>query len=147
MTDAQEHPFMDAILGIISSGVIILDPSNMIITWNRAAEMILEINRTSIVGKPCQDVLSLLPQELEQDLPRLLEFARHERDVVVPHIIDCSLPSRGRVHLALFFSSVRDTQGDYLGTLILIEDRTDLVRMAELVKRSKRDDVSGNAGS
>jgi PAS domain S-box-containing protein len=138
MTDTQERPFMDAILGIIPSGVIIIDPSDVITTCNVAASHILGIDPSSIVGKHYQDVFSLLPQKLEHDLPGLLEAARYEGDVVIPYIIDCSLPAGGRVHLALSIFSVHDTQGDYLGTLILIEDRTELARMAEEIKRSKR---------
>ncbi|QBD82235.1 GAF domain-containing protein [Ktedonosporobacter rubrisoli] len=138
----DDKQYMDNIFSSIANGVITTDSSGIITTFNNAASMILGIDKEKVIGKHYEEVF----QELAQvGLVELLSEALDQRDLhlnstFVPSTIACELPTRGPglFNLNFYVSSLRDTQGSYIGTALVVDDRTELKRAEARAKQVRR---------
>ncbi len=124
----EDKKYMDNIFASIANGVITTNPLGIITTFNEAAVMILKLDPDHVVGKHYKTAFRHLPQT------RLIELLGtavmdHENGTVVSRAIDCEIPRRdGIINLSISVSSLRDTQGEPIGTALVIDDRTELKR-------------------
>jgi adenylate cyclase len=123
----EDKQYMDNIFASIANGVITIDASGRITTFNDAAAKILMLNPAHAIGKHFQEVFRSRPQ---LGLNELLQNARvlHEHGTLVTHSIECEIPGLGIVSLELYVSALLDTQNSYIGMALVIDDRTDLNR-------------------
>jgi adenylate cyclase len=133
----EDKQYMDNIFASIANGVITTDASGLITTFNDAAAKILLLNPQHAIGKHFQEVFAALPQV---GVNELLQNAivEHEHGTMVTHSVECVIPGLGQVSLDLYVSALRDTQDNYMGLTLVIDDRTDLNRykaQAEQVRR------------
>ena len=134
----EDKQYMDNIFGSIGNGVITTDSSGIVTTLNNAAGVILNLNPRVAVGRHYQEVFAGLPQvkivELLQDA-----VVQHGHDTIVPHLIECDIAGRGHVYLSISVSSLRDTQQNTpIGTVLVVEDRTELERQKAKVSEIRR---------
>ncbi len=134
----EDKKYMDNIFASIANGVITTDPSGTITTFNGAAGLILQLVPELVIGKNYKTVFQHLPQI---GLIELLGTAitDHENGTVVPRAFDGEIPERdGFINLSISVSSLRDTQGEPIGTALVIDDRTLLKRSEAQAKQIRR---------
>lgn len=134
----EDKQYMDNIFGSIGNGVITTDSFGIVTTLNDAAGTILNLNPRLAVGKHYQEVFANLPQV------KIVELLRdagveHNHGTIVPYSIECDIPNRGHVYLSFSASSLRDTQHNTpIGTVLVVEDRTELERQKAKVNEIRR---------
>ena len=134
----EDKKYMDNIFASIANGVVTTDPLGIITTFNEAASVILKLSPTFVVGQHYTQAFQHMPQ---LGLIELLGTAitEHEHGTRVPRAVDCEITKgEGVINLIMSVSSLRDTQGEPIGTALVIDDRTELTRSeakAEQVRR------------
>jgi two-component system nitrogen regulation sensor histidine kinase NtrY len=119
---------IENILQNINSGVISLDTSGSILTINEAACSILGITRGEVVDRNYSVLLSMLhSDELKEMVKsiRVVEFTGAEREFRVT-------AGGRRILLRVFITALKDGQ-NFLGTLVVFDDITDIVRAQKAI--------------
>ncbi|TMC15600.1 MAG: GAF domain-containing protein [Chloroflexi bacterium] len=135
----EEKQYMDNIFSSIANGVVTVDPSGIVTTFNAAAGVILHLDKRKVINQHYATAFQLLPQvglvELFHDA--LVNYELHEHGTFVLISVDCEIPGRdaGKFNLNLYISSLRDTQGQHIGAALVIDDRTQLKRSEEEAKK------------
>jgi len=110
--------FVETLLANITAGVISLDPSGRITTWNKAAEQMLGVNAAAALGKGPRDVFDSEPLRVMLDIVESVRDRESvEQEIKVP------LPD----HVLTLFvaaATLRDDEGAILGVMIFLEDIT-----------------------
>jgi adenylate cyclase len=138
----DDKQYMDNIFASIANGVISIDPSGMVKTFNAAAGVILHLDRRKVINQhytiAFQALSKLKLVELFRDA--LDNYHLHEHGTFVPSSVDCDIPGRdeSKVNLNLYISSLRDTQGQHIGAALVIDDRTQLKLLEEQTKKIRR---------
>lgn len=129
--------YTDNILSSVPAGVVTLDSSGRVVSWNRAAEEILGVEASATLGITFTEVLErfeIAPAEmasLEASLARVLDGSPPERGVT----LTLKNGPESQLHISLSSSQLRNTDGEPLGLVIVFEDMTRQVRMQEEVRR------------
>jgi PAS domain S-box-containing protein len=119
---------MDNIFTSLANGVIAIDSTGIITTFNNAAGIILNLNPEAVIGKHYREVFSARPQI---DFIRLLENVQMQQKygTVVTHSVDCEIPGRhDRAYLNISISSLCNERGVPIGTALILDDRTEQKR-------------------
>lgn len=114
--------YMESVLANIATGVVSVDADGRITTFNRAAEGMLEIEASEAVGRSYETVLSR--PELA-DLRALMAHARPRQTVEQELTVEAA---GQRLSLAVHCSSLRDKSSSYLGTVVVLDDLTGMIR-------------------
>ncbi len=118
------------ILRSLPVGACSLGPDRKVISWNRAIESLSGIDRESARGMSVAD----LPEPWSSLFAKLLESA-------TPHLHKCQAPINGRPRwFNLHKSAIEDptTGGEGGGTVILVEDLTDVQTLEAELAHSER---------
>ncbi len=126
--------YMDNIFASIASGVVTTDADNAVITINRAAEHILEINADQAVG---QVYVSNLPGLGDQIVP-LIDYVRRENQQVIGYELQPRLPGRGPVVLRLHISPLKDSQSATTGVAIVVDDLTERRQLEQQMRQVRQ---------
>jgi len=119
--DARRR-YMEAVLANIATGVISLNAEGEITTFNGAAERMLEIETSDAIGQRFENVLN---DESVAALKDLMERAKARR---APLEDELSIDVNGsRLTIAAHCSSLRDSAGAYMGTVVVLDDLTELI--------------------
>lgn len=114
---------IENILKNINSGVISLDRSGNILTINTAACTILDISADEIINKHYSLLISMLESE---ELKEIVKNIRTSDFKGIEKEIKADIEGR-RILLRVFITSLRDSQ-NFLGTLVVFDDLTEVVR-------------------
>ncbi len=118
----ERRRYMEAVLANIATGVISLNAEGEITTFNRAAERMLAMESRQAIGQRFENVLD--SEELA-DLRGLMERAKARR---APLEDELSVDVNGsRLTVAAHCSSLRDSIGTYMGTVVVLDDLTELI--------------------
>ena len=118
----ERRRYMEAMLANIATGVISLNAEGEISTFNRAAERMLVMDAGEAIGHRFENVLS---NETFADLSSLMERAKARR---APIEDELSLDVNGsRLTIAAHCSILRDSGGAYIGTVVVLDDLTELI--------------------
>jgi PAS domain S-box-containing protein len=123
----DDQRLKELILESIPSGLITVDLSGCITTFNSAAEAVLGYHPTEVMGQPVQKILDLrrfnpLVFEKEEQSSTLVTLDRHGQEVV----------------LDVAMSPLRDNRGELIGVLITFSDITSMHRLEEEKRRLDR---------
>jgi len=118
------HQFIESVLGCLTEGVIIIDSSDTIITWNAALVSILHLDPSRALGKRYQEVFSTYPQ---LGLIGILHTMRmqHLPDTMVRTSVEGTIPERGEINLNLCIHVLANIAQTYIGMVIVIDDQTE----------------------
>lgn len=124
----QRRSYMEAVLNNITSGVVSLDTEDRILSLNRAAEAILDIEEESLRG--------LNPREIElwqyrEFFRRVLSRFRDSSQRQWQNQMDVSLP-HGERKLLVSLVDMSSNQGEITGSILVFEDVTELDRMQRM---------------
>jgi two-component system nitrogen regulation sensor histidine kinase NtrY len=118
----ERRRYMEAMLANIATGVISLNAEGEITTFNRAAERMLEMDAPSAIGQRFENALG---DDNLADLRELMQRAKARR---APLEDELSLEVNGsRLTVAAHCSSLRDSAGAYMGTVVVLDDLTELI--------------------
>lgn len=110
---------IDNVFESIASGVITTDSADAIMTFNRAAEMILQKERQAVVGHRINGVLMGVSTEFEAYLQKVLDLG--ERQVLDAEF---QVDQEHRVAITMKLSPLRDAEQQTQGVAIVLDDVT-----------------------
>ena len=110
---------MDDIFASMATGIITLDTKRRVTLFNRAAEKILGIPISDVIGKPLSKTLPGFGKQMEHVVENALKGTTHSSE------LNSSLPERGDLILHLSTSPLRDARLGTKGATIVFEDLTE----------------------
>jgi two-component system, NtrC family, nitrogen regulation sensor histidine kinase NtrY len=118
----QRRLYMEIVLANVAAGVISLDVEGKILTINKSAERMLDIEGRSVIGKHYGDVIGQenlkTAGEVFQDRSLLKKgFLQRQIKVTVGEKV---------LSLLVFLNVLRDDRGKYLGLVAVFEDLTEV---------------------
>jgi adenylate cyclase len=116
---------MDNVFASITSGVITTDTEEQITLFNRAAERVLRVPSTAIVGSRLSDTLPALAEALTPIVDQVKRYG----EPVVEFENEIFLPGSGQVHLRTSLSPLKNANEETQGTAIVIDDLTEQRRL------------------
>ena len=116
--------YMEIVLRNVAAGVISVDRDGLITTINTSAERLLHINTLNVLGRNFREVMREAHLEIVRDALRDMALTRH--DTISRQI---ALEMRGERHvLQMNLSMLRDDQGEFLGSVLVLDDLTQMVK-------------------
>ena len=122
---ANAKALMDNVFASITSGVITTDVQEQITLCNRAAERVLRVPATVVVGSRFADALPALAEALEPVIDQVTTYG----ESVVEFESEISVPESGQVRLRTSLSPLKDANGQTQGAAIVIDDLTEQRRL------------------
>ena len=120
----QRRQYMEIVLRNVAAGVISVDKDGVVTTINKSAEHLLKINPGKLLGRNFRDVLREKHLEIVKEVVRDLMLSR--QDTVSRQIF---LDIQGaRLTLHLHLTMLRDEQGEVLGTVLVLDDMTQMMK-------------------
>ena len=113
---------MDNVFASIASGVITTDVAQTVITYNTAAERILDVPASSALGTPLYITLPVLHNEIREYFDMIYQHGQQALLELEP-----ALPSRGQVSLNLKLAPLKN-QDTTEGVAIVVDDLTEIKR-------------------
>lgn len=120
----QRRRYMEIVLRNVAAGVISVDKDGVITTINTSAEKLLNINPGSVLGRNFREILREAHLDIVKESLKDLVIAK--QDTINRHI---ALDVRGtRLSLHLHLTMLRDENGDFMGTVLVLDDLTQLMK-------------------
>lgn len=110
---------IDNVFSSVASGVITADNNHTILTFNHAAEEILDYPEEDALGQQVRDVLTLPSIDLDEVLESVTQKGE---SVGLESPIE--IPSRGRVVLSVKISPLQTAEGHTQGAAMVVDDVT-----------------------
>lgn len=120
----RRRDYMEIVLANVTAGVISIDRSGHLTTINKSAENLLHFNADKMLGKDFRDVIpnSYMPQIMGL----LKELFYSERGTVRQQL---TVPiGNDKYTLMLNLTTLRDKQNNFLGTVVVFDDLTQLYK-------------------
>lgn len=124
--------YMEDIFTSVDSGILSTDLAGIVTTCNRAAETILGADQGKICGR---HFLELFDRSQTGELAARLSEALQSETRFPDYELCCLLPQRGQITLKMQITPLKDSQGQTLGTTIVLEDLTEERRLAQTLNR------------
>ncbi len=116
--------YMAIILANVTAGIISVDRFGRLTTANKSAEKLLRFRADEVIGKDFREVVpvSYLPTIKEL----LKELFQSDKDSIRQQL---SLPfGSEKITLLVNLTTLKDEQGDFMGTVVVFDDLTGLVK-------------------
>jgi PAS domain S-box-containing protein len=125
--------YNEDILRCVGSGVITFNMERVITTFNEAAEKILKVNRTEVLGLSCSEAFG--PYNMLCHL--LNDFLLSGRPISRQEV---ELPRKGMLNIwvGLSISPLKDKEGTQIGIIIVFTDLTEIRMLREQGELKKR---------
>ncbi len=120
--------YMEILLQNVNAGVIALDSRGTVTTVNKAAEKILVIHADEIIGKSYKKLLNHEQAAEFEEIRKLL--AKSGRGTIQRHIR--MKAGQRELSLVVNFTTLRDSEGNALGVIIVFDDLTELEKIQRL---------------
>ena len=124
--------YLNDILESLTNGVIVVDRSGRITTFNQTAGNLTGLKPQNCLGKTLKEVF---PFDLFENLVSRLEKNRRE---TAYQDQDITTPDKKIIHARVSASPVWDNHSGQIGTVLILQDRTDLRQLEELAHRNQR---------
>ncbi len=118
----ERRRYIETVLQSLSAGVISLDEQGRVTTINAAAMRLLRLEQSAATG---QELEELLPEEQREEMRRLIRRAARLRSIT--REVHFTLANQVKLDAAVTVTALHDPQGKARGTVIVIEDLTDLI--------------------
>lgn len=120
----QRRRYMEIVLRNVTAGVISVDKSGVLTTVNTSAERLLNISPDKVKGHHFREVLR--PEQLDIIKGLLRDLVNSKKDTISKQV-DIRLKDR-KLTLLINLSVMRDEDGDFLGTVVVFDDLTQLMK-------------------
>jgi len=118
--------YMEMLLANVGAGVISIDPTGKITTWNKAAEQMLGVKAGDALGKPEEQIFAA--EQLQAMREIMDDVSKGE---AVEREIKISLPERLLTVVATA-ATLRDDDGRSLGVMMFLEDITQIQKVQRM---------------
>jgi len=118
----QRRLYMEIVLANVAAGVISLDGEGRILTMNKSAERILQIQAQNVIGRHYRHVIS-------QDNLKEIDGVFQDRSLFRKGFLDRQIRLKvedGILSLLVSLNVLRDDRGQYLGLVAVFEDLTEV---------------------
>ncbi len=123
----------EQILGNLEDGVVTVDPDGKIVFINEAAEVLMETSAAQTLRGPAELLFRREPwlwELIQKSRPPRQESARGEGDLITR--------SGRKLPVSVTVSPLRDYDGKFLGTILLLRDIKHRIELEEDLKRADR---------
>ncbi|MRR07338.1 MAG: HAMP domain-containing protein [Deltaproteobacteria bacterium] len=120
----QRRRYMEIVLRNVTAGVISVDKRGVLTTVNTSAERLLNIVPEKVTGRHFREVLR--PEQLDIIKGLLRDLVNSKKDSISKQV-DIRLKDR-KLTLLINLSIMRDENGDFLGTVVVFDDLTQLMK-------------------
>jgi two-component system nitrogen regulation sensor histidine kinase NtrY len=120
----ERRRYMETVLKNVTAGVISIGKDGTLTTVNTSAERLLHIDPVKVLGRHFRDVLSPAHLDIVKGMLRDMVISKLDtisRQVTIP-IKD------GKLTLLLNLTILRDESKDFMGTVVVFDDLTNLIR-------------------
>ena len=117
----KSRQYMEIVLENVSAGVISLDNAGIVTTFNKAAEIMLNIKSKDILGYNYNDILEDDHLQIVRQIKEKVSFGYETS--AFPLSITISGSPR---HFAVNFNTLKNDAGDHVGSVIVFDDLTEL---------------------
>jgi two-component system sensor histidine kinase HydH len=111
-------------------GLVAIDGRGDIVTFNQAAEVVLQVSSSDAVGKNAGGVL---PRRLWS----VITERRSTNDIIQEEIVD-ALPNGRTISLEVSISPLEGEEGEFQGELVLFRDLTEIQNLKKEIERNQR---------
>jgi two-component system nitrogen regulation sensor histidine kinase NtrY len=118
--------FVETVLANITAGVIAVDPAGKITSWNKAAEQMLGVNGSAVLGKNYREAFESEPLAVMRGL---IDSLKDRKSIETE--MQIQLPD----HLLTLFvtaATLRGDENDSLGVMIFLEDITQIQKVQRM---------------
>ena len=118
--------FVETVLANITAGVIAIDPTGKITSWNKAAEQMLGVNGSAALGKNYREAFQSEPLTVVREL---IDNLKDQESIESE--MQLQLPD----HLLTVFATaatLRDDANESLGVMIFLEDITQIQKVQRM---------------
>lgn len=120
----QRRRYMEIVLRNVAAGVISVDKTGAVTTINKSAEKLLNIDTGTVLGRNFREILRESHMEIVKETLRELMLAK--QDTINRQIF---LDVKGtRLALHLHLTVLRDDAGDFIGTVLVLDDLTQVMK-------------------
>ncbi|MFO7984013.1 MAG: ATP-binding protein [Desulfuromonadales bacterium] len=120
----QRRRYMEIVVKNVNAGVISVDKQGNLTTINKAAEKLLRIRTSKVIGRNFREVVDA------QHLPKIKEFLRQLIDSGKDSISKQMTISVGDENLTLMVhvTTLQDDSGVFMGTVVVFDDLTQMLK-------------------
>jgi len=122
----QRKRFVETLLANNTAGVIAVDPAGRITTWNKAAEEMLGVKATGVLGRNQEEVFQTGQLQVMRDI---LESVKGRESV--EREVKISLPEQ-LLTAVVTAATLRDDERKTLGVMVFIEDITQIQKVQRM---------------
>jgi two-component system nitrogen regulation sensor histidine kinase NtrY len=118
--------FVETLLANIAAGVISVNPSGMITTWNKAAEKMLGVDAARALGNDYKSVFDSEPlKPMHEIIDRAKSGGEVERELKLRFLDQLQT-------VMVTAASLRDADGNTLGVMVFLEDITQIQKVQRM---------------
>lgn len=131
--------YTDNILSSVAAGIVTLDTDGVVLTWNNAAERIVGLSASRVVGSDFRDVLRRLdiPQAEKRSIEDSIEEVYRTGQTYHGYKLCFHPHERPEIFLNMSISLLRNSAGDNLGLVLIFEDISREIRLEEEFRRMR----------
>jgi two-component system nitrogen regulation sensor histidine kinase NtrY len=116
--------YMEIVLRNVAAGVVSVDRDGLITTINTSAERLLQIDTGKVLGRNFREVTREAHLEIIRDALREMALTHHD---TISRQISLDMSGERRV-LQMNLSMLRDEQGEFVGSVLVLDDLTQMVK-------------------
>jgi two-component system nitrogen regulation sensor histidine kinase NtrY len=116
--------YMEIVLRNVAAGVISVDREGLVTTINTSAERLLRIDTVKVIGHNFREVMRESHLEIVRDALKEMALTRHD---TISRQITLDMRGERRV-LQMILTMLRDEQGEFLGSVLVLDDLTQMVK-------------------
>jgi PAS domain S-box-containing protein len=133
---AEQETYLSTILQNSIDGIILIDPANRVLVWNRGAEMIFGYSAREMLG---QSFHPLVPPDMdaEEELQAIESQVRQE-GFIRNHRVQRMTRDGRRITVDLSRTAVYDENGEFIGSVAIIKDVTEEVEMEQRMYNTEK---------
>ena len=126
--------YTDNIFASIASGVITIDSEDAVVTLNRAAKKILQVQADKTIGRPYAQALPGLGPKITS----LINAVKAQNAPLTGHELQTSLPHKESASLRLHISPLKDKSQSASGVAIVLDDLTERRQLERRVRQVRQ---------
>ena len=120
----ERRRYMEIVLRNVTAGVISVDRDGVLTTINKSAERLFNIDTPQVIGRNFKEVLKSDQFDMLKGLLR--DMVLSKKDSITRQV---TLPIRDtKVTLLFNLTVLRDENGEFLGTVVVFDDLTQLIK-------------------
>ena len=123
--------YLNDILESQTNGVIVVDRTSMITTYNKTAGLLTGLKPPRCLGKNLNEVLPLFE-------PVVSRLEKNRTQQVISCDKDIPNVNGGALNVRVSASPLWDNHGGQIGTILILQDMTEFRKMEELAQRNQR---------